>query len=56
MFLNFVIGNHAFAILCGKECYESIAESFKELFEEINTLVAEGEIEVDGEKIQLEFY
>lgn len=52
----FVIGNHAFAILCGKECYESLGGSFKELFEEINSLIAEGEIEIDGEKIQLEFY
>ena len=51
------IGNHAIRIVCGKECYyESIAESFKEIFEEINKLIAEGGIEVDGERIQLEFY
>lgn len=53
---KFIVGNHAFAILCGKECYESMAESFKEVFGEINKIISEGGIDVDGEKIQLEFF
>ncbi len=33
-----------------------MAESFKEVFGEINKLISEGEIDVEGEKIQLEFF
>ena len=51
-----LLGNHAFAIVCGKECYESIAKSFQEVFREINELVAAGEIEVNGHRIPLEFF
>ena len=50
---HFVSGNHAFAIVCGKECYESMATSFKEVLDEINQLIAEGGIEVDGKIIPL---
>ncbi len=50
------LGNHAFAIVCGKECYENMAKSFEEVFKEINTLISEGEISVDGVKIKLEFF
>ena len=40
---KFSSGNHAFPVLCGKECYESMEVSFQELFEEINaTSVMEG--------------
>ncbi len=52
----FIIGNHTFAIVCGKECYESIATSFKEVLDEINQLIAEGAIKVDGKLIPLEFF
>lgn len=53
---NFVLGNHAFAIVCGKECYESMATSFKEVMDEINKLIAEGAFEVDGKIIPLKFF
>lgn len=33
-----------------------MAASFKEVFEEINTVLAAGEIDVDGEMVQLEFF
>ena len=37
-------------------CYENMAKSFKEVFEEINTVISEGEIIIEGEKIKLEFF
>lgn len=33
-----------------------MAESFHEVFNEINLLIEEGEIDIDGERIPLEFY
>ena len=45
-----------FAIVCGKECYESIATCFKDVLDEINQLIADGSIEVDGKRIELEFF
>ena len=33
-----------------------MAESFMEVFGEINKTISEGGIDVDGEKIQLEFF
>ena len=52
---NSFSGNHAFAIVCGKECYENMAKSSNEVFEEINTVISEGEIIIEGEKIKQEF-
>lgn len=52
----FDLGNHAFAIVCGKECYESMAISFKDVFEEINQLIADSAIDIDGEIIELDFF
>jgi hypothetical protein len=42
--------------VCGNEDYNSLKVSFKELFNEINEVIEQAEIEVDGHKIPLEFY
>ena len=43
-------------IVSGKEDYDILKVSCKELFGEINKVIAEGEIDVDNKKIPLEFY
>lgn len=43
-------------IVSGKEDYDILKASGKDLFGEINKLIAEGEIDVDNKKIPLEFY
>ena len=50
------VGYHIFVIVSGKEDYDVLKVSCKELFGEINKLIAEGEIDVDDKKIPLEFY
>ena len=42
--------------MCGKECYDTMAISFKEIFNEINQLISDKSIDVDGKMIQLEFF
>ncbi|KAL9977700.1 hypothetical protein ACROYT_G015133 [Oculina patagonica] len=49
-------GNHTVGIVSGSEDYDVLKVSCKDLFAEINELVDEGEIEVDGHKIPLDFY
>lgn len=50
-----LLGNHIVGIVSGKEDYDILKASCKDLFGEINKLIAEGEIDVDN-KIPLEFY
>ena len=54
--MTYFIGNHAVAIVYGKECYDTMAISFKEIFSEINQLISDKSIDVDGKMIQLEFF
>ena len=49
-------GNHTVGIVAGKEDYDVLKISYKELFAEIIDLIDKGEIEVDNNKIPLEFY
>ena len=49
-------GNHTVGIVSGSEDYDTLKASCKDLFAEINELVNEGEIEVDGHKVPLDFY
>lgn len=51
-----LLGNHIVGIVSGKEDYDILKASCKDLFGEINKLIAEGEIDVDNKKIPLEFY
>ena len=56
LLLLLFIGNHTVGSVAGKEDYDVLKVSCKELFEEINDLVDKGEIEVDNNKIPLEFF
>ena len=49
-------GNHTVGIVSGSEDYDVLKASCKDLFAKINELVDEGEIEVDGHKVPLDFY
>ncbi len=51
-----ILGNHTIGIVSGGEDYNTLKVSFKELFNEINEMIEQAEIEVDGHKIPLEFY
>ena len=52
----FSTGNHTVGIVSGSEDYDVLKASCKDLFAEINELVDEGEIEVDGHKVPLDFF
>ncbi len=49
-------GNHTFAVVNGKEDYATLKRCFKDVFTDINKLVNEKEIIIDGKKMQLEFF
>ena len=49
-------GNHTIAIVKGKENYETLQESFADVFNEINRLNSEKKIEVNDRVINLEFF
>lgn len=51
-----LIGNYIVGIVFGSEDYDVLKVFCKDLFVEINELVDEGEIEVDGYKVFLDFY
>ena len=55
-YICILTGNHTVGIVSGSEDYDVLKASCKDLFAEINELVDEGEIEVDGHKVPLEFY
>ena len=49
-------GVHPVGILSGKEDYSVLQTAGKDLFQEINELIAAGKINVNGREITLEFY
>ena len=42
-------GNHTIAVVNGPEKYETLQVSFKNVFSEINSLIEQGAITVDGQ-------
>lgn len=52
----FPSGNHTIAIAQALENYETIKDSFKEVFTEINQVQADGCIIINGEKIAVDLY
>lgn len=40
----------------GKEDYETLRESLANVIQDVNTLVKNGEINVDGQAVKLEFF
>ena len=56
MLKTFVSGNHTIAIVRGKEEYESLKVSLANVINDVNSLVRDGEMNVDGKTVKLEFY
>ena len=54
--LHYCVGNHTFAILRGAENYTLIKEGLRPIIDEINSLIEQKVVEVDGEIIELKFY
>ncbi|XP_028417141.1 uncharacterized protein LOC114541415 [Dendronephthya gigantea] len=49
-------GNRTIAVVDGKESYETMEESFGVVFQEINKIISNGKIKVDGQDIKTEFF
>ena len=49
-------GNHTIAVVKGKEEYEVLKESLTNVINDVNSLVNDGEITVDGKTVEVDFY
>jgi hypothetical protein len=49
-------GNHTIAVVKGKEDYDVLKESFKDVLWDMNEVVAEKKIDVDEGTVNLEFF
>lgn len=49
-------GNRTLAILNGKEDYSSLKESFGSIFDEINSMISDTKITVNGHELETEFF
>ncbi|KAJ7371103.1 hypothetical protein OS493_027791 [Desmophyllum pertusum] len=49
-------GNHTIAVVKAKEEYESLKESLANVLNDVNSLIKDGEITVDGQRVSLDFY
>ncbi|XP_066016033.1 uncharacterized protein [Pocillopora verrucosa] len=49
-------GNHTIAVVKGKEHYNTLRQSFEDVFKDINSLISKKKIEVGGKSINLEFF
>ena len=49
-------GNHTIAVVKGKEDYDLLRECFADVFRDINEVVTEKKIDLDGETVNLEFF
>lgn len=54
--LKFLTGNHTIAIVKGKEDHECLKESLANVINDVNSLVKDRKITVDGKTVPLEFY
>jgi len=49
-------GNHTIAVVKGREDHNTLRESLANVIQDVNKLVEDGEINVDGHTVQLEFF
>lgn len=49
-------GNHTIGVVNGKEDYDTLKRCFKDIFADINELVQDKKIDLDGKEINLEFF
>ena len=53
---NLHAGKHTIAVLHGEEQYETLAQGFKEVFEEINETIAEEYLTINRKRYRLEIF
>ncbi|PFX16151.1 hypothetical protein AWC38_SpisGene19579 [Stylophora pistillata] len=49
-------GNHTIAVVKGKEDHDTLRKSLANVIQDVNKLVKDGEIDVDGQMVKLEFF
>ena len=49
-------GNHTVAVVKGKQNYHTLEKCFQDVFSDINEIVMEKKIDVDGETVDLELF
>ena len=49
-------GNHTVAVVNGSESRQTLEESFKDVFSEVNKIINDGFIEIDGRKVGVDIY
>lgn len=49
-------GNHTVAVIKGKESYELLQTSCARIFADVNRIVKDGKIEVDGKEIAIDMH
>lgn len=54
--LLLLLGNHTIAIVKGKEEQGTLEESLAKVIKDVNRLADEGQVIINGEKVDLEFY
>ena len=52
----FLSGTHTVAIVNGAEKYETIAESFADVFRDVNEVIEDGHITIEEEKVPVEIF
>ena len=56
LILKLVSGNHTIAVVKGKEDYNTLKESLANVINDVNSLIEDGEITVDGVTVGLDFF
>jgi hypothetical protein len=49
-------GNRTIGVVNGKEDYSTIKEAFTDIIDELNQLIADGKLNVEGKDINIEFF
>ena len=52
----FLSGTHTVAIVNGAEKYVTIAESFADVFRDVNEIIEDGHITIEEEKVSVEVF
>ena len=53
---SFISGNHTIAVVSGTESRETLAESFSDVFADVNAIQDAGRIDIDGKRVPIEFF
>ena len=50
------VGNHTIAVVKGKEEHETLKESLSNVIRDVNSLIDDGHMIIDGRKVSTEFF